>query len=126
MSTPAQIRPDDAVAQNAKLFPILARRLDTTDQTQYTSAAGKLQKWLDSEKAYYPAARPKIVELLEIAWKASRDLAPQAFEHGKPPDRSTYPISKLPTFDAYITLIGTIRQYIRLFSEDDLIRPARQ
>ncbi|KAI6115569.1 hypothetical protein EV401DRAFT_62510 [Pisolithus croceorrhizus] len=56
-----------AVAQNEKVFPILAQRLRSRNTNDYVVTVHKLKTWLSSDRAYYPAARGKIVELLEQA-----------------------------------------------------------
>ncbi|KAI9568165.1 hypothetical protein HD554DRAFT_2100326 [Boletus coccyginus] len=59
-----------AVNSNERIFPIFAKKLSSKDTKEFVNTAHKLAVWLGSEKAYYPAARPKIVELLEIAISA--------------------------------------------------------
>ncbi|KAF9220395.1 hypothetical protein BS17DRAFT_820681 [Gyrodon lividus] len=56
-----------AINSNEKIFPVFAKKLASKEPKDYINTAHKLAIWLTSEKAYYPAARPKIVELLEIA-----------------------------------------------------------
>lgn len=72
-----------AISANERTFPIFAKKLASKDFKEYVTTARKLATWLGSEKAYYPAARPKvrspthtkcvksifyqIVELLEVA-----------------------------------------------------------
>ncbi|KAF8834630.1 hypothetical protein BDN67DRAFT_536324 [Paxillus ammoniavirescens] len=56
-----------AITSNEKIFPVFAKKLASKESKDYINTAHKLAVWLTSEKAYYPAARPKIVELLEIA-----------------------------------------------------------
>ncbi|KAI6016567.1 hypothetical protein BKA83DRAFT_1996873 [Pisolithus microcarpus] len=55
-----------AVAQNEKVFPILSHRLTSGNPNDYVVTVHKLRTWLSSDKAYYPAARGKIIELLEV------------------------------------------------------------
>jgi hypothetical protein len=57
----------DAINSNAKLFPIFEEKLSTNDPRLFANTSKKLVIWLSSEKAYYPAAQPKIVALLEVA-----------------------------------------------------------
>ncbi|KIK78149.1 hypothetical protein PAXRUDRAFT_342208 [Paxillus rubicundulus Ve08.2h10] len=56
-----------AITSNEKIFPVFAKKLASKESKDYINTAHKLALWLTSEKAYYPAARPKIIELLEIA-----------------------------------------------------------
>lgn len=55
-----------AAAQNEKVFPILSQRLTSGNPNDYLVTVHKLKTWLSSDKAYYPAARGKIIELLEV------------------------------------------------------------
>ncbi|KAG9314782.1 hypothetical protein JVU11DRAFT_3867 [Chiua virens] len=62
-----------AISSNEKTFPIFARKLASGEVKDFTGTTYKLTVWLNSEKAYYAAARPKIVELLEIALRTFMD-----------------------------------------------------
>ncbi|KAH7920893.1 hypothetical protein BV22DRAFT_1050031 [Leucogyrophana mollusca] len=57
-----------AINNNEKIFPVFAQRLASTDPSAWIAIVKKLMQWLRSERAYYPAAQPKIVELLEISY----------------------------------------------------------
>ncbi|EIW84514.1 hypothetical protein CONPUDRAFT_163616 [Coniophora puteana RWD-64-598 SS2] len=54
-----------AISSNDSLFPVYAAKLSSGDLEQYCSIAFKLTAWLDSPRAYYQAARPNIVQLVE-------------------------------------------------------------
>ena len=49
-----------AITNNEKVFPVFANKLSSNDGKTFCNAASKLSKWLNSEKAYYAAARPKV------------------------------------------------------------------
>lgn len=49
-----------AVNSNERIFPIFAKKLSSKDTKEFVNTAHKLTVWLGSEKAYYPAARPKV------------------------------------------------------------------
>jgi hypothetical protein len=49
-----------AITNNEKVFPVFAKKLSADDGDVFCSTALKLSTWLNSEKAYYPAARPKV------------------------------------------------------------------
>ena len=51
---------DQAMKNNQKIFPIFQKRLSTNDMAQWLSTANKFATWLDSDKAYYSAARPHV------------------------------------------------------------------
>ncbi|KAG6371729.1 hypothetical protein JVT61DRAFT_9077 [Boletus reticuloceps] len=55
-----------AINSNEKIFPVFAKKLASKDTKEYANTVRKFAHWLGSEKAYYPAARPKIVQLLEV------------------------------------------------------------
>lgn len=45
-----------AIVENAKVFPLFAKRLASHDVKEFTTTANKMKNWLSSEKAYYPDA----------------------------------------------------------------------
>lgn len=55
-----------AVSSNEKIFPVFARKLASKDTKDFLNTARKLAVWLSSEKAYYPAARPKVGSHLTV------------------------------------------------------------
>ena len=61
MSVPQR---SSAVTQNEKVFPILKQRLASRNIDEYLVTTNKLKSWLKSERAYYPAARPKVRTIL--------------------------------------------------------------
>jgi hypothetical protein len=59
-----------AITNNEKVFPVFAKKLSSNDGNTFCNAAAKLSKWLNSDKAYYAAARPK-VSLSVLSFKRS-------------------------------------------------------
>ena len=52
-----------AITNNEKVFPVFAKKLASDDEDMFCNTASKLSTWLNSEKAYYAAARPKVSSL---------------------------------------------------------------
>lgn len=50
----------DVSGNNDKVLSILEQQLATNDPSIYRTATEKFGKWLDSPKAYYSRARPKV------------------------------------------------------------------
>jgi hypothetical protein len=48
------------IASNDQVLTYYDSKLTTTDLNTYLAYADKLRAWLKSERAYYPAARPKV------------------------------------------------------------------
>ncbi|KIJ60334.1 hypothetical protein HYDPIDRAFT_32302 [Hydnomerulius pinastri MD-312] len=96
-----------AINSNEKIFPVFARKLASKDIKDYLGTANKLRIWLSSEKAYYPVARPKIVELLEIA-------------HATFADEFLHNDSAINTGEVLRQLVRTVIPYMRLFPENHL------
>jgi hypothetical protein len=53
-----------AISNNEKVFPVFAKKLSSADEEVFCTTAGKLSTWLNSEKAYYSAARPNVSIIL--------------------------------------------------------------
>jgi hypothetical protein len=49
-----------AISNNEKVFPVFAKKLSSADEEVFCTTARRLSTWLNSEKAYYPAARPNV------------------------------------------------------------------
>lgn len=49
-----------AITNNEKVFPIFVKKLSSDKEDVFCSTATKLSAWLNSEKAYYPDARPNV------------------------------------------------------------------
>lgn len=60
MSPQQVVAANAAIANNEKLFPTFEQRLASDDQALFVKTATRLSSWLDSEKAYYEAARPRV------------------------------------------------------------------
>lgn len=62
MPDPTVMSPQQAAAirNNEKVFPIFEKKLSTNKEDLFCSSATKLSAWLNSEKAYYAEARPKV------------------------------------------------------------------
>ncbi|THH15588.1 hypothetical protein EW146_g4924 [Bondarzewia mesenterica] len=113
--------PGNAINNNEKLFPVFARRLSTsTHPVSYIGAADRLSVWLNSSKAYYPVARPKIVELLEIARTTVEREIPDTPLTDLVRDSSLCPPTKAPSLNAYTKLVRTVMPFYHLFPELDL------
>lgn len=80
-----------AVTQNEKVFPVLAQRLASGDIHEYLVTTNKLINWLKSDRAYYPAARQKIIELLEAAYVSFTDL----MHHGEATSLTAHSLREL-------------------------------
>lgn len=52
--------PQDAQANNEKVFPKFAQKLSSDNQDAFCTYAARLSKWLSSDKAYYQSARPQV------------------------------------------------------------------
>ncbi|KAI0733548.1 hypothetical protein C8Q72DRAFT_596620 [Fomitopsis betulina] len=106
-----------AEKNNEKLFPLFRRNLTESNVNLYAATADKLATWASRDKAYYPFARPVIVELLETAHTQVR-------HHSGSPDKpfhiSDYPESLKPWAEPFIKLLRTIVPFFCLFSEPDL------
>ncbi|KAI6138147.1 hypothetical protein EDD17DRAFT_399075 [Pisolithus thermaeus] len=96
-----------AVAQNEKVFPILAQRLRSRNANDYVVTVHKLKTWLSSDRAYYPAARGKIIELLEIAVATYADVM-------------RYQQAAVHTAYALRELVETVVPHLHLFEEASL------
>ncbi|KAG2354304.1 hypothetical protein BDR07DRAFT_1429857 [Suillus spraguei] len=92
-------RPQTAVADNAKIFPVFATRLASKDVNEYINTANKLKNWLGSEKAYYPDALRNIVLLFEVFH---------------------IELSAVAAMDIYQALIRAVIPFLPLFTEEDL------
>ncbi|KAG2358067.1 hypothetical protein BDR07DRAFT_1489917 [Suillus spraguei] len=101
-------RPQTAVADNAKIFPVFAIRLASKDVNEYINTANKLKNWLGSEKAYYPDALRNIVLLFEIAHQTFTTR----FLHIE--------LSAVAAMDIYQALIRAVIPFLPLFTEEDL------
>ncbi|KAG2352727.1 hypothetical protein BDR07DRAFT_814670 [Suillus spraguei] len=97
-------RPQTAVADNAKIFPVFATRLASKDVNEYINTANKLKNWLGSEKAYYPDALRNIVLLFETF--TTRFLHIES--------------SAVAAMDIYQALIRALIPFLPLFTEEDL------
>ncbi|KAJ7197239.1 hypothetical protein GGX14DRAFT_668736 [Mycena pura] len=75
MSTPKV----DVASTNQRLFDALKEKIATTKY--YIPAAKRLGPWLRNDKAYYPAARPQIIEILLIAERTLSTAAPVIAPH---------------------------------------------
>ncbi|TDL20756.1 hypothetical protein BD410DRAFT_355588 [Rickenella mellea] len=53
--------------RNEKMFEEFLRRMRSDDEAYFLDWVPKFKQWLGNPKAYYKAARPKIVEILETA-----------------------------------------------------------
>ncbi|KAG2353332.1 hypothetical protein BDR07DRAFT_1428941 [Suillus spraguei] len=95
-------RPQTAVADNAKIFPVFATRLASKNVNEYINTANKLKNWLGSEKAYYP--------------DALRNIAHQTFTTRFLHIES----SAVAVMDIYQALIRAVIPFLPLFTEEDL------
>ncbi|GBE87910.1 hypothetical protein SCP_1201350 [Sparassis crispa] len=104
----------NAEKNNEKLFPIFRKNLAEGGIGAYTATAEKLALWLSKDKAYYPQARPIIVDLLEAAYSAVR----RKNEKGL----MSYHVSKAP--DLYVApfmkMVRTMSPFYAFFSEEKL------
>ncbi|KAJ7756816.1 hypothetical protein DFH07DRAFT_820076 [Mycena maculata] len=102
----------DVLTQNQKLFDTFKDRFsmptENFDPKRYTSASKRFGGWLGSEKAYYQAARPEIVDILSIAERTLHQVALQEPTH----------YAKLA--DAYTRLIAQVKPFHKSFLEQDL------
>lgn len=96
-----------AVAQNEKVFPILSHRLTSGNPNDYVVTVHKLRTWLSSDKAYYPAARGKIIELLETAVTTYADV--MRYQQAAP--HTAYALREL---------VETVAPHLHLFEEASL------
>ncbi|KAF8123403.1 hypothetical protein EV363DRAFT_1179982 [Boletus edulis] len=97
-----------AINSNERIFPIFAKKLASKDTKEYANTVRKFAHWLGSEKAYYPAARPKIVQLLEIALSSFMDN----FVHHSAVATEFVELVRL--------LLQSVTPFIPLFSEVEL------
>ncbi|KAL6301388.1 hypothetical protein BKA93DRAFT_469720 [Sparassis latifolia] len=113
-SSLAIIMAKNAEKNNEKLFPIFRKNLAEGGIGAYTATAEKLALWLSKDKAYYPQARPIIVDLLEAAYSAVR----RKNEKGL----MSYHVSKAP--DLYVApfmkMVRTMSPFYAFFSEEKL------
>jgi len=49
-----------AIMNNEKVFPIFEQKLSTDKEDLFCGTTTKLSMWLNSERAYYAEARPKV------------------------------------------------------------------
>jgi hypothetical protein len=49
-----------AIKNNEKMFPVFEKKLSTAKEDLLCGTTSKLSMWLNSEKAYYAEARPKV------------------------------------------------------------------
>ena len=49
-----------AIKNNEKVFPVFEKKLSTDKEDLFCVTTSKLSMWLNSEKAYYAEARPKV------------------------------------------------------------------
>ncbi|KAF8512255.1 hypothetical protein JB92DRAFT_2929258 [Gautieria morchelliformis] len=109
---------DKRVSTNTKVFRDLDRKLSSNNQEAFIQAADKLTKWLASEKAYYPEARPQIVSLLEAAAYTLARLIGLRLVNDFHISRCTPDIQTRAA--AYTVLVETARPFLPLFPEVDL------
>ncbi|KAH9831625.1 uncharacterized protein C8Q71DRAFT_296108 [Rhodofomes roseus] len=107
----------NAEKNNEKLFPLFRRNLSENNVGLYAATADKLALWAARDKAYYPFARPVIVELLETANSQVR-------RHSNAPDKpfhiSECPESLKPWVEPYIKLLKAVAPFYHLFPEPQL------
>ncbi|TFK67887.1 hypothetical protein BDN72DRAFT_898574 [Pluteus cervinus] len=101
-----------AAENNNKLFPYYLKKLSQSDPAIYNTFSSKLAIWLSSERAYYPAARPQIVNLLQTAYATLH----QAIESN--PNTSSHPQNSMTM--SYIHLLETVQPFVPHFVEPHL------
>ncbi|KAI0950818.1 hypothetical protein AcW1_008019 [Taiwanofungus camphoratus] len=107
----------NAERNNEKLFPIFRKNLSDGALGAYAMTAGKLTLWLSRDKAYYPRARPIIVELLETAHAA---VCRASGYPDQPFHISRCPEGLKPWADPFMTMIRTVSSFVSLFTEPQL------
>ncbi|TFK93654.1 hypothetical protein K466DRAFT_80661 [Polyporus arcularius HHB13444] len=60
-------RAKKAEKNNETLFPLFIKHLASSTLNEFSTTAEKLAVWLSVDRAYYPKARPYIVQMLETA-----------------------------------------------------------
>ncbi|KZT67442.1 hypothetical protein DAEQUDRAFT_391887 [Daedalea quercina L-15889] len=107
----------NAEKNNEKLFPLFRRNLTENNVNLYAATADKLALWAAREKAYYPYARPVIVELLETAHAQVR-------RHSHAPDKpfhiSDTSEALKPWAEPFVKLVSTVAHFYFLFAEPQL------
>ncbi|KAH0832837.1 hypothetical protein J3R83DRAFT_11764 [Lanmaoa asiatica] len=84
-----------AISSNEKIFPVFARKLASRDAKDFVNTAHKLAVWLGSEKAYYPAARPKIALAAFMDTSMHHSALAEAAEHLRHLIRAVIPFRHL-------------------------------
>ncbi|CCM01510.1 uncharacterized protein FIBRA_03566 [Fibroporia radiculosa] len=107
----------NAERNNEKLFPIFRRNLSDGVLSTYIATADKLASWLSRDKAYYPYARPMIVELLETAYLSLRRASGSVHQ---PFHISNCPQSLKAWADPFIEMMRTVLPFYSLFVEQNL------
>ncbi|PIL35492.1 hypothetical protein GSI_02220 [Ganoderma sinense ZZ0214-1] len=114
MATKPHSKTTKAERNNDQLFPLFLNTFSKGTASEFATTAEKLAHWLKVDKAYYPKARPKIVELLETAHNAVR-------EHSTRPNHPFH-VSKMddgvrPFAEPFIRLVRTVVPFYLLFPE---------
>lgn len=112
----------EALQNNERLFPMLQSQLSEENVNgNYASAAQKLAAWLSRDKAYYPAAKPWIIVLIETAQNTIRRLAGIALPRDRPFHVSQCPKTLMEHWvNPYIELIKVVRRFDHMFYEPEL------
>ncbi|KAI0725372.1 hypothetical protein BC629DRAFT_1601871 [Irpex lacteus] len=109
----------DAHQNNLKLFNRFKLELSEESLPTYVSTAEKLAHWMRKEQAFYPEAKPYIVNFLELAqvtlYRACRIT---------PSPKHPFHISQCPPqaanlAEAYVRLVQAVRKYEYKFVEPD-------
>ncbi|KAI1796895.1 hypothetical protein LXA43DRAFT_878726 [Ganoderma leucocontextum] len=114
MATKPQSKTKRAERNNDQLFPLFLNTFSTGAAPEFATTADKLANWLKVDKAYYPKARPKIVELLEAAHNAVRRRSP----HANLPFHVSRMDDDVRAFaEPFMKLVRTVAPFYLLFSE---------
>ncbi|KAI0325298.1 hypothetical protein GY45DRAFT_1438496 [Cubamyces sp. BRFM 1775] len=115
--TSAVVSAKSAEKNNDKLFPIFQKNLASDNLQDFTTAAEKLAGWLSKDRAYYPKARPIIIQLLETAHANVRRHS--AFP-SLPFHVSRWGDGVRPWAEPFMKAVRTVVPYTLLFPEPTL------
>ncbi|KAF9452865.1 hypothetical protein P691DRAFT_803147 [Macrolepiota fuliginosa MF-IS2] len=109
---------ENVTKNNDRLFSIYEAHLETPNVKDYAGTVAKLAAWLGDSKAYYHAARPRIVKLLVTAQKTLRGIVGEPLDMDIPftPARHL----QHPLTASYVKLVQAIAPFRDLFVESHL------
>ncbi|KAF7981279.1 hypothetical protein HWV62_34181 [Athelia sp. TMB] len=109
-----------AQQNNAKAFPLFAKKLKSDNLKDFSGYVKKLGTWLNVEKAYYAEGRPEIAQAT-----VRRQIQNTGGDPAQPLSVASVPPEIVPWVEAYSSIVKVVVRFTGRFPEPDLLERLR-